>query len=478
MSVRQRAFAFFIGLMALVLSSGCGNGGSAPPAAPVPAPSGLTYSSGTATYTRTFAITQNSPTVTGTVTSYSVSPALPAGLTLNTTTGVISGTPTDVVTSAVYTVTATNAGGSTTANVTITVRPYLVFTNGQAANFAIGQTDLDSSAAAQTQNGMTGPYGNTAIDNGKLYVGGDSRRIVTYALPITANGPNAVNVIGQDDFSSSAFGTTANRFDYPGSASISGGKLFVADWNNRRVVIFNTIPTTDGASADVVVGQAAFGAPTTLCDATHYNNSIEGVSAANGRLVVADKFHHRVLVYNTIPTANGAAADLVLGQADFVSCTANRGATAAANTLNIPIGVWTDGTRIVVTDNQNRRVLIWNIWPTTNGQAADVVLGQSDFTSTVTGTTDTTVNNPYHVSSNGTQLFLADGDNNRALIWNSWPTTNGQAADRVLGQPDFITGTSGTSATTLSFPGGFSHDTTRLYVNDYSNNRILVFTSQ
>jgi hypothetical protein len=38
--------------------------------------------------------------------TWSVTPALPAGLTLNTTTGVISGTPTGVVTSTQYTVTA------------------------------------------------------------------------------------------------------------------------------------------------------------------------------------------------------------------------------------------------------------------------------------------------------------------------------------------------------------------------------------
>src|SRR5207302_3761512 len=53
--------------------------------------------------------------------SYGVSPALPAGLSLNTSTGVITGTPTAVKATAGYTVTATNTGGSTTATVTITV---------------------------------------------------------------------------------------------------------------------------------------------------------------------------------------------------------------------------------------------------------------------------------------------------------------------------------------------------------------------
>jgi hypothetical protein len=54
------------------------------------------------------------PTVTGTVTSYSVAPALPLGLSLNSTSGEISGTPTQPAAAATYTVTAANSSGSTT----------------------------------------------------------------------------------------------------------------------------------------------------------------------------------------------------------------------------------------------------------------------------------------------------------------------------------------------------------------------------
>jgi hypothetical protein len=61
--------------------------------------------------------------VTGTVTGYSVSPTLPAGLSLNTSTGVISGTPSVTAASANYTVTASNSGGSTTGTVSVTVNP-------------------------------------------------------------------------------------------------------------------------------------------------------------------------------------------------------------------------------------------------------------------------------------------------------------------------------------------------------------------
>ncbi len=62
-----------------------------------------------------------SPTVTGTVASYTVAPALPAGVTLSSGTGVISGTPTAVAATANYTITASNAGGNAAATVAITV---------------------------------------------------------------------------------------------------------------------------------------------------------------------------------------------------------------------------------------------------------------------------------------------------------------------------------------------------------------------
>ncbi len=71
---------------------------------------------------RTQAMTSLSPSVQGgTVLSYSVSPALPAGLSLNTSTGVITGTPTAVTAQATYTITATNTGGSTTFGAVIRV---------------------------------------------------------------------------------------------------------------------------------------------------------------------------------------------------------------------------------------------------------------------------------------------------------------------------------------------------------------------
>lgn len=87
-------------------------------------PSALSYTAGTPTYTVGLPIAANNPTNSGgTVVSYSVSPNLPAGMNIRTTSGVISGTPTAAAAGTSYTVTAVNSGGSTTATLSITVNP-------------------------------------------------------------------------------------------------------------------------------------------------------------------------------------------------------------------------------------------------------------------------------------------------------------------------------------------------------------------
>lgn len=85
------------------------------------APSGLSYAVFMGSYVVGNAIADNTPGVTGTVTEYSVSPALPAGLSIDAESGVISGTPSAPSAPAQYTVTASNARGSTTAKIGVAV---------------------------------------------------------------------------------------------------------------------------------------------------------------------------------------------------------------------------------------------------------------------------------------------------------------------------------------------------------------------
>jgi len=87
------------------------------------APSDLVYTdNGPLTYCLNQAISINSPaTQGGTPGAYSVSPALPAGLFLNTATGQLSGTPTTLSSATAYTLTASNACGAATRELSISV---------------------------------------------------------------------------------------------------------------------------------------------------------------------------------------------------------------------------------------------------------------------------------------------------------------------------------------------------------------------
>ena len=98
------------------------------------------------------------------------------------------------------------------------------------------------------------------------------------------------------------------------------------------------------------------------------------------RLIVADTGNRRVLVWNGFRPRNGAPADLVLGQRDFVTRDENAGAcrrraAACAGRTRIAVA----GGMLFVADAGNNRVMVWRDWPRSQRRACDFVLGQSDF---------------------------------------------------------------------------------------------------
>jgi hypothetical protein len=116
-------------------TGGTGTGGTGSGGA-LAAPQGIQYSLATGEVGMPYGPYQ--PTVTGTVTGYAVTPALPAGLTLDAVTGAISGMPV-AGSSAAYTVTASNAAGSATAALTIVVLVPPTLTYAGPVTGAVGQ---------------------------------------------------------------------------------------------------------------------------------------------------------------------------------------------------------------------------------------------------------------------------------------------------------------------------------------------------
>ncbi len=429
------------------------------------------------------------------------------------------------------------------------------FTNGQAARAVIGQNDFTDGAIPPVVNtlqtaavNLLGGATGLAYSNGLLFVADDNRlgaypendRVMIFNTSLipgpytdmtTFSSPNPrcplcgigpVGLLGQPDY----FGTqegrsslptaTAGSMNKPVAVATDGRHFAVADSDNNRVLLWNSVPTNQTMPPDLVLGQANFTAFQTpqLVNANSLRGP-QGVWFQNGKLFVADTGNYRVLVWNTIPTQNNQPADFVLGQPNLTSSNhppsdTTSPATTASQLVN-PISVTSDGTHLFVSDLGNNRVLIWNTIPATNGQPADVVIGQASMTTSnpnngsavcsAIGTDSSgnpaypprcasTLNFPRFALAAGGKLFVADSGNDRVLIFNSIPTSNGASADNVLGQPDFyndlvtnvaqsiastvIDNTS--SVETLQSPTSLAFDGTNLYVADPFNLRVLVFT--
>jgi hypothetical protein len=377
--------------------------------------------------------------------------------------------------------------------------------NFQAASVVIGQADFsgsmpDEGLGSPAADSLSNGFGPAAVGpTGVLYLSDENnQRVLGFNEIPSSNGVDADFVLGQPNLTSSGEANGANQFGGPQSPVISGKELLVSDWYNSRILIWKKAPTTTQAPANFVVGQAKFGTRNGTCSAKGLD-APETISVGGGKLVVADSDNARVLIFKKIPKKNGQKANIVLGQNNFTTCVElnnGKGAPGAPSAANFsyPAGVWTDGKRIVVTDEDESRVLIWTTFPKKNFQPADIVLGQPDFTSDVENNNGAgasglpsaeNMNMPYDgVFSNGTQLFVDDQNNNRILVWNTFPTANFTPADAVLGQPNFTCGvanndgsgcTSGApSASNLNQPTGVFQSGSQLIVTD-GNARYLIY---
>lgn len=326
--------------------------------------------------------------------------------------------------------------------------------------------------------------------NRLLLVDRDAHRVLIWpALPRSASEQPTV-VVGQQDFSSatadSGGSVSAYGLDNPHGVASDGTALVVSDVFNHRVLIWKNLPTQNRQPADIVLGQATFGSG--AINSGGPTRGLHGPSAvfvSGGRLYVADTDNSRVLIWKNLATlGSGQQADLVLGQADFTSIGQNRNpvpgaAQPAANTLSGPFGVHADASHIYVSDTYNSRVLIWNTLDPANGQAADVVLGQPSFV--VSGASPTAnnsaINDPMGLFAYNGQLYVADRQLHRIAAWTRIPTQLNAQIDAVLGQGDVNSGApnaGGLTASRLQAPASILATEVGIYIADTGNGRIVV----
>ncbi len=291
--------------------------------------------------------------------------------------------------------------------------------NGGTAEAVFGQPDFTSTAAnsgGRSAKSLYAPFTCVMDADGRLFVTDhQNHRVLRYDNAATKPSfAEADGVLGQADFTSSATGTTANRFNTTsylyGIALDANGSLYVSDGKNQRVLRFdNAASKANGADADGVLGVANF---TTVgaggVTASTFSQAIYGLTAdAAGNLYVSDAGNRRILRFdNAAAKANGAAADGVLGAPDLMTA-GSSSAASASNMMSVyGIDVLADGALYAADFNYNR-VLVYND-PAhkANGAAADHVLGQVNFTDTTAAVTATGLNLPLGLGYNAHAGYL------------------------------------------------------------------------
>jgi DNA-binding beta-propeller fold protein YncE len=191
----------------------------------------------------------------------------------------------------------------------------------------------------------------------------------------TTYGEDAEYVLGQTSFSLKSSAATQNKFGNTSGSGPTGvaydptsSRLFVADNNNNRVLVFDASTSTIGATttygenAEYVLGQTSFSLKSSAATQSRFYHPY-GLSydPASGRLFVGDVGNNRVLVFDASTSTIGATttygenAEYVLGQTSF----SLKSSAATQSGLSGPEGVVYDHAlnRLFVADYGNNRVM-------------------------------------------------------------------------------------------------------------------------
>lgn len=228
-------------------------------------------------------------------------------------------------------------------------------------------------------------------------------------------GENATLILGEAGFNNAGFLSASNdglSFNHQKGIASDDTHLLIADGNNNRVLIWNSLPTGN-QSPNIVLGQSNF---TTNNSGSSLNemNWPTSVATDGTRVFVSDAYNNRVLVWNTYPTSNGQAADFEI--------------TASSDSLGWPWDVWTDGTKLMVTNTAGSNVLVWNSIPSADS-SSDYQLSSNDEMGT-----------PRTITSDGSTFLLVSDHNqirdssiqgNGNFYWDSFPATDLSATDFI-----------------------------------------------
>jgi large repetitive protein len=376
-------------------------------------------------------------------------------------------------------------------------------TDGEAAVNVLGQALFTTSTAGATQRGMSQPAGIEYDSvNNRLFVAQEAQhRVLVYDTATIVDGEAAIAVIGQANFTTVTASVAQDRLSTPKALGFdtANQRLYVGNLTPNRVTIYDvgtqpyitsiTTSATDGhkTTGAVIPITVNFNVPVTVTGTpqlTVETGTVDTVlNYVSGSGSTALVFSDYTVAAADNPTSRFDANSLALAGGTILDASGN----AASLTIPTETGLQTRFIKV----NPNLGIA--------DGKSAFDVVGQyttvQGFANNFGGTIiqnnsgavydrglsiGTTTASNIIIDSIDHRLFVADGANNRVLVFNLDTNDNliDRRADFVLGKPDLFTNTPTTaSQSNIGVAAGLAYDTSRkyLFVGDNTNHRVLIF---
>jgi hypothetical protein len=288
--------------------------------------------------------------------------------------------------------------------------------------------------------------------------------------------------------------TGTNVFDHPSGLATNGTNLILMDRVNNRILVWNSAPTTSSATPDFVLCQPNTTSTSAGSALNQCNWPSDAVITPNNQLVVADTDNNRLLVWNSMPTSMGSSASFAIdlgtdawpwgvwsdgkklvasltgkGQLKFWNSFPTSSSDAASFTisgsasscLGTPRGITSDGTRLLVGEHNSKCDDV----KSPNGNVVEAVTHVF-----LTWPTNSAATPNYHLKEWGVGTFDASSNKSYLVFMR----------DLHEFPADLTKNTDGTPiATGTPFDGGDGGDVAiangHLYVTEYNGNRVSVF---
>jgi len=255
-----------------------------------------------------------------------------------------------------------------------------------------------------------------------------------------------------------------------------GGQICTVSNGGPTAVVASNISNVAVACRNNITGGAKQGVPLTLTSTVStfagsgttgltdnttgtlatFNNP-RGITYDGTNLYVADTINNKIRMISPSGAVSTFAGSGLAGSAD--------NATGTSATFDNPYGITSDGANLYVADTLNNKIRMINIATrAVTTLAGSGVAGSSEGTGSAAQ-----FNNPHGITTDGTNVYVADTLNNkiRKIVINSGAVTT-FAGSGTLGFTDNPTGT----AATFNQPWGVTTDGTNLYVADTNNHTI------